>query len=118
MQSTPGAVPSNDMSYLSGAATGQKTALLVLTNSTSKHHIFMCIVIKTSSTESRKREPLDFPLWSGCFFFFKHLLNNIHGCNQMLAEERYDTVNCGDVPVSHPASAGTVLSDTQDRHLG
>lgn len=36
----------------------------------------------------------------------------------MLAEERYDTVNCGDVPVSHPASAGTVLYDTQDRHLG
>ena len=36
----------------------------------------------------------------------------------MLAEERYDTVNCGDVPVSPPASAGTVLSDTQDRHLG
>ena len=62
MQNTTGAVPSNDMSYLSEAATGQKTALLVLTNSTRKHHIFMCTVIKTSSTESRKRKLLDFPL--------------------------------------------------------
>lgn len=50
--------------------------------------------------------------------FLKNLLNNIHGCNQMLPKDRYDIINHEKQLVCHPSSARIVLSHTHAIPLG